>query len=60
MNSLVVNMKEQKTPKASIMILVTHDQMEMLNQAWKNDKKALNRSKYIKDALNAYSGIEIF
>lgn len=53
-------MKEEKLQKTYVMILVTPDQRDKLNQAWKNDRKAMNRSKYIKDALNAYSGVEIF
>lgn len=53
-------MSSTKSGKTGVMILLTSEQMDKLNEAWKKDEKAMNRSQYIKDALNAYSGKKIF
>jgi len=53
-------MSSTKSGKTGVMILLTSEQMDKLNEAWKSDKKAMNRSQYIKDALNTHSGMKIF
>lgn len=45
---------------ASFTVTATKEQIDRLNKAWKRDEQMYNRSDFIRAAINAYSGEEIF
>lgn len=52
--------KENPTGLVSFTVTATKEQLRQLNEAWKSDKKAYNRSDFIREAINVHSGKKIF
>lgn len=41
-------------------VTATEEQLKLLDKAWKKDRYALNRSDFVRAAINAYAGEQIF
>lgn len=47
-------------PLRTFTVTLTKSQLEQLESAWKKHPYALNRSDFIREAINAYAGMQIF
>lgn len=49
-----------ETLRTIVTITLTKEQLESLNRVWKKHPYAFNRSEFIREAINAYAGEQIF